>query len=285
MSIFTRQQILMAPDGDGSGGGAGGGAPLFETLIPAEFKEAGYLSDLKSLPVGPEAYNALFKKLDGAEKLIGKKTAIPEPNAPEAEWNSFFARLRPETPDAYDFKDASGADPKSDPEFLKGVKSIFHEAGVNKVQAKKIYSKFEEMMSKQSAAQVAEQERLDAEFLRISTETFGAENEKKLEKARTLLNEFTPANLKPHLEKLSNEGMVILAGVMNAMSEKFMKPDNMNPGGGSGAGKDGLSMREEAKKIMASQEYSDCTHPGHAAAVKRVNDIYNTPGVVAPAGN
>ena len=80
---MLRHFVLMEEAGDGKGGaGGGGGAPaLLETIIPAEFKDQAYLKDLKGLPIGPDAYTALFKKLDGAEKLIGKKTAIPEATA------------------------------------------------------------------------------------------------------------------------------------------------------------------------------------------------------------
>lgn len=62
----------MEGEGAGGAGGAGGGsgAPvLFDTIIPAEFKDKPYLAEFKGKPVAPETYNELFKKFDGAQAL------------------------------------------------------------------------------------------------------------------------------------------------------------------------------------------------------------------------
>ena len=277
--------ILMdeADKGAGGGGTGAGGAALLETVIPAEFKDQAYLKDLKGLPLGPEAYTALFKKLDGAEKLIGKKTAIPEATAPEAEWESFFSRLRPETAEAYEFKGQDGKE-AGDPEFLKAVKGIFHKAGVPKTQAAKIYSEFEALIAGKQAAQQAETERMDAEFSDMVSKAFTADNEKVLTTARKMIDEFTPENLKGHIQRLPNESLVLMAGILNNISQKFMKEDNMNPDKGGTAGSDEVSLRNEAKKIMASAEFSDFQNPGHEAAVRRKNEIYEQIGRLQAAG-
>lgn len=274
---MLRHFVLMEEAGDGKGG-AGGDAPaLLETIIPAEFKDQAYLKDLKGLPIGPDAYTALFKKLDGAEKLIGKKTAIPEATAPEAEWDSFFARLRPETADAYEFKDKDGKE-AGDPEFLKAVKGIFHKAGVPKTQASKIYSEFEALVASKQAEQLAASEKLDAEFNDLVSKAFTADNEKVLTTARKMIDEFTPDNLKGHIQRLPNESLVLMAGILNNISQKFMGEDRMTPDKGSGSGADEATLRNEAKKIMASAEFSDFQHPGHEAAVRRKNEIYEQIG-------
>lgn len=276
--------ILMEEADKGGGAGGGGGPVTLDSIIPAEFKEQAYLKDLKSLPVGPEGYAALFKKLDGAEKLIGKKTAIPEANAPEAEWDSFFARLRPESPDAYEFKGKDGKE-AGDPEFLKSVKSIFHEAGVPKSQATKVFSKFEALLSEKQAAQQAAAEQADKEFNDLVTKAFGAENEKVLTTARKMIEEFTPAELKDHVQRLPNESMAVLAGILNNISGKFMKEDRINLNDGGPSGQDEVALRTEAKKIMASEEFSNFQNPGHEAAVKRKNEIYEQIGRMQAAGS
>ncbi len=279
--------VLMEGAGDGKGGAGGGDGSnspaLLETVIPAEFKDQAYLKDLKGLPIGPEAYTALFKKLDGAEKLIGKKTAIPDATAPEAEWDSFFARLRPETADAYEFKGKDGKE-AGDPEFLKAVKGIFHKAGVPKTQASKIYSEFEALVAGKQAQQQAEIERLDAEFNDMVSKAFTADNEKVLTTARKMIDEFTPDNLKGHIQRLPNESLVILAGILNNISQKFMGEDRMNPDKGGNNGADEATLRTEAKKIMASPEFSDFQHPNHEAAVRRKNEIYEQIGRLQAAG-
>ena len=275
--LKNRFNILMEGADDGKGGTGSSGPALLETIIPAEFKEQPYLKDLRGLTIGPDAYAALFKKLDGAEKLIGKKTAIPEATAPDAEWDSFFARLRPETAEAYEFKDKDGKE-AGDPEFLKAVKGIFHKAGVPKNQAAKIYSDFEALIAEKQAAQTKETERLDAEFNDMVSKAFTAENEKVLTTARKMIDEFTPDNLKGHIQRLPNESLVLMAGILNNIATKFIGEDKMNADKGGTQGTDEVTLRNEAKKIMASAEFSDFQHPGHDAAVKRKNEIYEQIG-------
>jgi hypothetical protein len=263
--------ILMEGEGGGGGGGTPPPAPAtFETIIPEEFKDRAYLNDLKTLPVGAEGYNALFKKLDGAQTLIGKKTGIPAPDAPEEEWEKFHSALRPAKAEEYEI---AGADEES----ALAVKNIFHEAGLSKAQAAKLAAKFDAYVGEKTKAQREEAEKLDAEFEGLAKNAFGADTEKVLARSKEMIQQLTPASMAPFLNRLPNESLVLLAGVMETVRAKFMKEDNM--GGGAGAGGSAVdvsALRSEAQTLQSSEAWKNPWHKDHEKTVARVNEIYNS---------
>lgn len=264
---------MMRPNPDGTGAGTGDKKEevTFGTIVPEEFKDRAYLKDLLTRKLDPEAYKELFKKLDGAEKLVGTKSGIPKEDAPAEEWTQFFGKLRPQDAEAYEFKTKEGETP--DPEFVKSVKGMFHKAGLSKAQAKILQEDFSALMEKQTEAQKKEMERLDAEFEALTAKAFGADNEKALAKAQEMLKTLTPDALRPHVEKLSNEAMVILSGILYAVHNKYIAEDRINtPPAGDVKGE--TELREEAKRLMASPEFKNEFHAKHAETRARVEAIY-----------
>ena len=243
---------------------------LFSSVIPEEFREKPYLKDFLAKPVGPETYKELFKKLDGAETLIGKKLGVPAMDAPEAEWDAHFAKLRPAKADEYEVTAGEEADPK----FIQAVREAFFEGGATKGQAKKIITKIQAAMSANSAEQVAAQKAHDEAFDALVKTAFGAEEEKKLGVAKAMIAEFTPEAMKPFIGKVTNESLVILAGVLNAVKAKYGVEDSLNPGGAANGGGDVNALYAEGQKLQASAEYRDFQHPKHQETVDRVNAIF-----------
>ena len=246
--------------------------PVFETLIPDEFKDRTYLADLKGKPVNPDTYRELFKKLDGAQTLIGKKTGVPAADAPAEEWEKFHAALRPAKADDYEIPVKEGSKP--DPEIQKAVKGIFHEAGLTKAQASKLMAKFETFADGQTKAQREAAAAADAEFDALTKKTFGPENEKVLARSKEMLNTLTPPEMAPFLNRLPNESLVLLAGIMENVRAKFMKEDSMDGGGGNGAPVDVAALRKDARDLMASKPWGDTFHPDHEATKAKVDAIY-----------
>lgn len=271
--------------GEAGAGAGGGGTPpaapaTFESLIPTEFRDKPYLAEFKGKPVAPETYTELFKKLDGAQTLIGKKSiGIPDASATPEDIEKFYNSLRPAKAEEYELPAAKEGQ-KADPAVLKSVQSMFHEAGLSKAQASKLATKFEAFAAEKIGAQTAEAARLDAEFEAMTKAAFGADNAKVIERSRTLLQALTPPALAPHLNRLSNEGLVLLAGVMESVRAKYMKEDSMGGGdGGAGApGGDAASLREEARTLQGSEAWKNFQHKDHAATVAKVNDIYTRIG-------
>jgi hypothetical protein len=251
-------------------------AALFDTLIPAEYKDRPYLADLKTLPVGPDGYNAFFKKLDGAQTLLGKKTGVPAADAPAEEWEKFHAAIRPAKAEDYEMPAAKeGVTP--DPEVQKAVKGIFHEAGLSKAQAAKLMAKFEGFVDGQTKTQREAAAKADAEFDALTKKTFGPENEKVLTRSKELLNTLTPPEMAPFLNRLPNESLVLVAGLMEAVRAKFMNEDGgMNGGGGDGGGNatDVATLRKQARDLQASPSFRDTFHADHASTKAKVDAIY-----------
>ncbi len=243
---------------------------LFSTVIPEEYRDKPYLKDFLTRETNPETYKELFKKLDGAETLIGKKTGVPAADAPEAEWDAFHAKLRPSKADDYEIK--AGAD--ADPEFIKTVRDAFFDAGATKGQASKIISKLQAAIGAQEAKAVEAQKALDAEFDALSKATFGPDNAKALAQASAMIKENCPPALAGHIDKLDNNSMVILAGILNAVHAKYGTEDSQTPDGANAGAVDTTALYAEGQKLQASAEYKDFQHPAHAATVDRVNAIF-----------
>lgn len=237
-------------------------------LIPEEFKDKPYLTDLRDLPVGPDGYKALFKKLDGAQGLIGKKTGIPAADAAPEEWDKFHAALRPAKADEYEVKAA-------DDEAAKAIKGIFHEAGLSKAQASKLAAKFDAWVEERTKPEREAAAKLDAEFETMTKQAFGPENVKVLERSKELLTQLTPDTMKPFLNRLPNEALVVLAGVMESVRAKFMSEDGISGKAGMTAGaSDIVTLREEAQKLQASDAWKNPFDKAHAKTTARVSEIY-----------
>lgn len=247
-----------------------GGSVDLATIIPADFKDKDYLKDIKDIP-------SLFKKLDGAQQLIGKRPAgIPQDNAPEAEWQAFNKAFGvPEKPDAYEVVvPEKGAMPK---EMVEGVKGIFHKAGLNPRQAKAVSEGWNALMQQQAEAAGTQAAQADIDFEKMATETFGERKTEALAQSREIISKYLPANMKGAFNSLPNEQLVILASVVDGIRKDYMSEDNI-PGAKGGKPTGSFQdQREEARKLMASPEFLDPFHPNHESVKARVNAIYSKP--------
>ena len=158
----------VAPDDGGvpSGGAGGTGegavdAPVFS--IPDEYKDAAWAKDIDST-------DALFKQHANAQTLIGKKTiGIPGADSPAEEWDSFYAKVRPETIAEYEFPEISLSPDREhlsdfikqneDPVFNEKLRGVMHETGLTKHQAGQLYQKFNELLIDHNSEAFAEQEK------------------------------------------------------------------------------------------------------------------------------
>jgi len=248
--------------------------PKLGSIIPAEFKDKPYLKDLVDLEVGEAGYGALFKKLNGAQELIGKKIGVPAADAPDEEHEKYYASLRPETVDAYELGE------KIDPEFGKVLREGFHKMGATPRQAKMFQDTVLGPILEKEAANKAEQEKLDAEFTKITTEAFGAENEKVMARANAALKELTPDPLKPFVGALPNESLAVLSGIVNAILDKYGVEDDFGAAGGASGGGEGdpEQLRRDGEKLMASDAWNNPMHADHSKTVEKVNALFKQAG-------
>lgn len=254
-------------------------APLMKSIIPEEYHDKEYLKGWLDKPVSVEAHAEVFKKLVNSQSLLGQKTGVPANDAPAEEWEIFYKQLRPESAEAYEFVTKEGSEPDVDLE--KAMKSVFHKAGLTPAQAKDIHAGFQEVAEGRASVHTEAQKKSDEEFEGLLTATFGKDNEAIVAGIRAELDASTPENLKPHLAKLSNENLAILAGVIHAIKGKYTKEDNIASKGGDAASQ--LGLREEGRTLMASKAYKDSFHADHAATRARVTAIYAQLGKVPQA--
>lgn len=132
-----------------------------EFTLPDEYKDKPWAAKIKS-------QDDLFKQLDNAQTLIGKKTIQPldYATATPEQIAEHHAKMAPESADAYDFGE------NADPEFSKAVGGIFKELGLNEYQGKHLAAKVNEL-----AAQMVESQQAEAadgeKYLAALKETFG----------------------------------------------------------------------------------------------------------------
>lgn len=233
--------------------------------IPDAYKDKSYLK-------GVDSQDKLFAMLDGAQNLIGKRPAgIPAQDASQEEWDKFYeAAGRPKEAKEYVF---DGAD-KADPKFLPKVQAAMHKAGLNSSQAKVVYTEVNNALMEMAKEQGINAQQQDTDFEALAAKTFGADRDKVLSTSKALLEKFVPADMKGELGKLSNENLIIMAGVLNNLSKTYIKEDGAPGSGPTTTGMTPADISNKARALMLDPAYSDPFKPNHAAVKKQVDDLY-----------
>lgn len=241
-------------------------------MIPDGYKDKPYLK-------GIDSQDKLFAMLDGSQNLLGKRPAgIPAADAPQVEWDKFYETMRPKTPAEYTFE----LDPtvKVDEKMVGRTKEIMHKYGLSAVQAKGIQKDFDAMaieIAKEKGIQLQQQ---DTDFDKLATQVFGAEREQAIARGKQMLDQFVPAALKGEVAKLSNESLMVLAGVLNGVHAKYIKTDGapITPPGGTAETPD--TLRARARELMVQQGKLNPIDPNYDLLQKQINEIYSRTGGV-----
>jgi len=216
-------------------------------FAPKEIAEKDYFKKIDSA-------DSLFKTLDGAQSLLGKKPkfSLPASDATDADWTEFLSGLKPEKEDAYDFGDDSALpnEVKGSPEFKAQMKKIFHSANVNPRQAKEIVRQWNEMQIGEFKKSQAAREEADKAFDAMGKEIWGDKKDDMIARGKSILESLVPKEriglVGKSLEGATNDQLITLALIANTVAEKYMKEDQIPNGRGSGMSKE--SIRDEARK-------------------------------------
>ncbi len=242
--------------------------PEFSKIIPEEFREKAYLKDVDSV-------DKLFSKLDASQKLIGERPGgIPNENASQEEWDKFYKTFgRPESSDKYEFKKIDLPEGYNSPDeaFEKSIRELFFKAGASQKQASVLQEGFDNLLLDKFKTQ-------NDQFETLSQEVFGSKKDEAMQKAHSMLDEHTPDVLKDKLNSLNNESLVIMAGVLNKIHDKYIREDGLPSGGHGSPATSEKELREEAKKLMLSDAYRQPMHSSHDETRKKINDIYQRIG-------
>jgi len=234
-----------------------------KNLIPAEFKDKPYLKDVDSV-------EKLFKKLDGAEKLIGQKPfSIPQDNAPEDVWNEFYDKAgRPKKPEEYELNI------ENDKDFENFLRNVSYETGLSNRQAKILNEKFNNFILEKVNYEKQQQEELDKEFDKLAVETYGKEQDKVIEVAKNLLQAHAPEKFKEHINSLDNKTLVALSGVLYDIHQKYMKEDNLLSNGGGSAPITAAERSARVLELTKHPAFNNPQHPEHRKIVDEWNKLY-----------
>lgn len=253
--------------------------------IPDEYKDKGWAQDIKS-------EGDFFKSYDNAQTLIGKRPAgIPTKEASDAEWETFYkAAGRPDEA-SYEFKTPESLGEDVDlTDFNTKASEVFHKAGLNPMQAQKVYDAYLSMevdaSSSQTEAQKAESEAKDAEFDGLLTEHFPDGYDDKLNAAVAVFDKHTPQSLKGSLDSIVKENPQALAGLVMAINGIQSDADsrvaalNAKYGGegslATGAQATPTNMADQVSewaKLTVSPAAKDPTHADHKAITAKIAEL------------
>lgn len=252
--------------------GAGNTTVLTKTLIPVELHDRGWVKPFLEKPWGPETAADVFKKLDGAETLIGKKTLIPGADAKPEDVEAFFGKLRPAKADDYEIKAGENADA----EFLKAFRESAYYAGMDKRQVSRQLEKLVPVLQARAKAQADADAARDAEFEATIKEIAGPDYEKKMARAQAAAKELVPEKARQFVDKMDDKSLILFVTFADALLTKYAGEDDFSGKGGAGAGSTGQdkkSLVDELHKLYASDGWKDFRHTDHEKTKTRVNEI------------
>lgn len=271
--------------GDGTGGQGnpqGGNADFnfeeFKSTYGKNYADKGFMQELTT----PEK---MFEKIDNMESLIGKKSFVPGEGATEQDWNDYRDRVGIKSTDDYTLDNSDLPDNVKNlhnDEIQGKVKQMFYDAGLTPQQAKIINSRYDQIMTEahkdvmeQYAAQQKQAQLSDEEFDALAKETWGQERDNVINVAKSLIQEFTPPNLKDAMATMDNKSLTIMASVLKGVSDKYISQDDLDALKGNSVNNPD-SLREEAQKELAKLSQMSPFDKGYEAQKQKVNELYGS---------
>lgn len=257
-------------------------APVaFAEQLPEDIRGEAAFRDIKDLA-------GLAKSYFHAQKLIGRdpSTLLPIP-APDdaAGQEALYARLgRPEKPEGYKLP-APPEGLAANPELQTGFQQAAHKAGLNETQARTLVEWWNSQAATMTKAQAETAQRTETEATSALKQEWGAAFDEKLHLAKSALAHYGDEKLLAYLEqtRLGNDPAVLrmFAKIGGQLAEDGVV------GRGEGAGR---SSPVEAQQQIAGLQsdkgfmkaYMDRRDPGHEAAVKKMQGLYEFAYPAAP---
>jgi len=217
--------------------------------VPDDYKEKGWAKNLRSS-------DDLWKMLDNAQSVVGKKTVVPDHSkATQDELQAFYGQLKPDSADKYSFSDTI-------PEAERGLYgNLFHEAGLSDYQAKTLQDKFFGI-----AKEKYEGERSLDGYKQAAQKWLGDDYESAVVDAvkhmRTSLSEEQQAII----DDLPNDAAVAVFSLVNNLVKDYKITE-----GGAPAGNAGIQGEEALKQRLADidkQIHEMARNPMHKQADK-----------------
>lgn len=231
--------------------------------IPEAYKDKPYLKDVKNL-------DDIFKKLDGAQSLIGKsKINFPTEESTDEEIKAFNkAAGVPEKAEDYVFE---SSDKDRDTSLDDKIKELFLNSEITGRSATKLQTGFEALMKEIAETKKTES---DEAFGKLTSEVFGDKADEVIASSRKLIEENLPEALEKPFTELSNEALTIVSAVLDSIKTKYIDEDNINDLNGSGNPVTVESLRKEGQALLDHPARNDPFHQDHKAINEKIKEVY-----------
>ncbi len=233
--------------------------------VPDAYKDRAYLKDVNSM-------DDVFKKLDGAQSLIGRQKVnfLHDDSTPEEIQEFNRSAGMPEKSEEYNFERPEGAE--ANEEIDARIKKIFHDAGLSGKAATKVQKEYEGFINEMA-------KKNDEAFDRLSADVLGDKADEILASGRKMLEENMPPQLAESFSKLSNEALVTMSAVLDKVKQKYIVEDSINDNNGGGGGFSGIEgLREQGRQLLADPARNDAFHPKHNEVNEKLKEIYGQIG-------
>ena len=242
--------------------------------LPDDLKADPSLASIKDV-------QGLAKGYVHAQKLVGAdKVVIPGRDAPQEEIDAFYAKLgRPESADKYEWPTENLPEGVEIADADKGkIGEIAHDLGLSKTQAAKLYRAYAQQIAdgQASISSTIEQQRTEAE--QSLRKEWGKAFDQNIALAQSAVKEFGGDEL---LQALDGAGLSNHPAVVKAMAKigRAISEDEVIGGGKKQSfDKSPAEAQAELANLGMDAEFTKAltqdNHPGHAAAVKRRQALY-----------
>ena len=238
-------------------------------VLPDAFKDKPYLKGVKSV-------DEVYKMLDGAQELIGKKgPAVPKADAPQAEKDAYYESIgRPKTAAEYTSV-LVGAD-KTDPKVLTRIQEAFHKAGLTPDQAKLAWEESTGAFMDYAKEKGLADAQADVDFDKLAANTFGVDRDKVLARGKELVDANISPAMKEAAKKLDNNAYVVLADILRNIDKKYISPDGAPLGKPTATGMTPADLSNKARNLMAEQSKFTPMSQEFNNLQKQIDECYDT---------
>lgn len=231
--------------------------------VPEAYKSKPWAAKIKS-------EEDLYKQIDGAQELIGRKRAAPDfANSTPEQIEEFLSSTRPKDADAYKFPEGVAVDKA----FAEGVPKLLHELGLPDYVGNKLIEKYVALES-HAVAQSMSEEGFKAEMKK----SFGDNFDKKVVEITNAHKKFVSADDQKMLDSMPNEYYGVVARLTSSILAAHGIKDEGAAGGdgktGSPQAKDIQEVRKELREQIADLDKGYHTEEEKQALINKLNDTY-----------
>lgn len=240
----------------------------FKDYVPEALRDEPSIKNINSIA-------DLAKSYVSAQKMVGAdKIQVPSKHATPEEWRNTFLKLG--LPNEIEKYEITAKDVEStNRDFLDAFKKQAHQVGILPQQGQQLYDWYTNYVNQIQGQLSVDEEKSREKKIQDFKIKHGENFPTVLNKARMTVKAFGDPDLNAWLDRGAGDEPVVIEFL--AKIGERLKEDQI--GNVEATASFGLSPQQAAREIaehMADKNgpYLNRTHPGHAEAVARVNELY-----------